>query len=282
MLSAVQPPTLAPMEERVILVTGATDGLGRGIALDLAARGATVLLHGRSGERLEATLEAVRTATGKSRIRVYRGDFESFEEVRALADSILASEDRLDGLVNNAGIGDWYPGEGERVLVEGGIEIRFQVNYLAHFLLTRRLLPLLRGSAPARIVNVTSGGQQAIDFEDPMLTRDYSGWRAYCQSKLAQILFTFDLSEELAGSGVSAVCLHPASLMPTKIVGSPTTPLSEGVDATVRLVLTEEDFNGWYLVGTEDAWADAQAYDPEARAALRRLSEELTGEGPPG
>src|SRR3954454_1240494 len=138
-----------------------------------------------------------------------------------MADAVLAAEPRIDVLVNNAGIGNTNPdGTRDRRESEDGIELRFAVNYLADYLLTRLLLPRLKESAPSRIVHVSSAGQSTIDFYDVMLERDYRGGRAYTQSKLAQILFTFDLAEELDGTGVTVNALHPSTYMPTKIVTS--------------------------------------------------------------
>ncbi|HEX3319029.1 MAG TPA: SDR family NAD(P)-dependent oxidoreductase, partial [Solirubrobacteraceae bacterium] len=173
---------------RVVLVTGATDGLGYALATSLARGGDTVLVHGRDPERLERAL----SETGAA--RAYRADFASLREVRDLADEIAESEERLDVLVNNAGIGTTLPGDGRRLESRDGHELRFAVNYLAPFALTERLLPLLERSAPARIVNVSSAGQAPIDFGDVMLERDYAPSRAYAQSKLAQIMHTFDLA----------------------------------------------------------------------------------------
>jgi len=256
----------------VILITGATDGLGRGLAAAAAAEGATVLVHGRSRERINATLAEL---PGEGH-RGYRADFSSLGEVRRLGDDLRQGEQRLDVLVNNAGIGTDVPGGGERQESRDGHELRFAVNYLAGYLLTRELLALLERSAPARIVNVSSAGQMPIDFDDVMLERGYSGTRAYCQSKLAQILFTFDLAERLP-DGVTATALHPATYMPTKIVKSPLSSLEEGVEATMRLVADPalQHVSGVYFDGLSERRADPQAYDPEARARLEAASREL-------
>jgi NAD(P)-dependent dehydrogenase (short-subunit alcohol dehydrogenase family) len=266
------------IEQQTILVTGATDGLGKGVALELARRGATVLVHGRNIARVEDTLSWLRRETGSERVRGYLADFSSLAAVAALAEQVVAQTPRLDVLISNAGIGTRVPGEGARRVSQDGHELRFAVNYLAGYLLTRRLLPLLRASAPARIVHVSSAGQQAIDFDDVMLTRGYSGTRAYCQSKLAQIAFTLDLAADLAGSGVTANALHPATYMPTKIVASPISTLEEGVAATLRLAIDPslEAVSGRYFDGQTERRADEQAYDEGARKRLRELSDQLT------
>ena len=264
--------------EAKILVTGATDGLGRRVALDLASTGASVLLHGRSRERLEATLEEVREETGNERLGSYLADLSSLGEVRALAERVLAEQDRLDVLINNAGVI-----VEERRESEDGYELTFAVNYLAHFLLTRLLLPLLRGSAPARVVNVASVGQSPIDFDDVMLERGYDPMRAYRRSKLAQVMFTFELAERLRGSGVAANALHPASLMDTRMVretfGYTMSTVEEGAGATVRLAVSPEleGVTGRYFDGTREGRAYPQAYDEDARKRLWTLSEELCG-----
>src|SRR4051794_12747223 len=178
------------------MITGATDGLGRGLAERLGTEGAALLLHGRDGERLEAVAAAVRDA-GNERVRTFRADFSSLEEVRALADEVQGATERLDVLVNNAGIGSGRPEGTERQQSRDGHELRFAVNYLAGFVLTVRLLPLLRSSAPARIVFVSSLGQAPIDFDDVMLLDSYDGTRAYSQSKLAQAMLANELAERL-------------------------------------------------------------------------------------
>jgi NAD(P)-dependent dehydrogenase (short-subunit alcohol dehydrogenase family) len=266
------------MAEATILVTGATDGLGKRVARELAAKGTTLLLHGRSPERLEATLEELRRQTSSQKVGSYLADLSSLAAVRDLADRILSEYDRLDVLVNNAGIIVQ-----ERRESEDGYELTFAVNYLSHFLLTSLLLPLLKDSAPARVVNVASAGQSPIDFSNLMLERGYDAMRAYSQSKLAQVTFTFELAERLSDTGVSVNALHPASLMDTKMVqdtfGYTMSTVEEGADATVHLAASPEleGVTGRYFDGRREARADGQAYDKEARQRLWELSEELCG-----
>jgi NAD(P)-dependent dehydrogenase (short-subunit alcohol dehydrogenase family) len=272
---------MRPIDEQTILITGATDGLGLALAIELAGQGATLLLHGRDDARGEAAIAEILDRAGGKRPRWYRADLASLDEVRGMSERIVESEPRLDALVNNAGIGTTLPGDGERMTSADGHELRFAVNYLAPFLLSRSLVPLLRSSAPARIVNVASAGQAPIDFDDVMLERGYSGTRAYCQSKLALVMLTLDLAEELAADGITANTLHPGTYMPTKMVRhagrTPVTPLTEGVQATARLVSAAalDGVTGRYFDGTEEATALAQAYDAAARSRLRALSEEL-------
>jgi NAD(P)-dependent dehydrogenase (short-subunit alcohol dehydrogenase family) len=279
---------MAELDGKVVLLTGATDGLGRALAAELARDGATVLVHGRDPERIAETVrevtEAVTEAAGgdasADRVRSYQADLASIAGVRALAEQVIASEPRLDVLVNNAGVGATVPGDGERQESADGYELRFAVNYLAGYALTRLLLPLLRKSAPSRIVNVASVGQQAIDFDDVMLTRDYDGMRAYRQSKLAQILFTFDLAAELDPAEVTVNALHPATFMPTKIVtGVRLSTIEQGVEAVQRLVAAPvaETGTGRYFDRLEESRANDQAYDADARRRLRELSAKLTG-----
>jgi NAD(P)-dependent dehydrogenase (short-subunit alcohol dehydrogenase family) len=266
-----------------VLVTGATDGLGKALAAELAANGATVLVHGRDEERGERTLAALHAQAGNENLRWYRADLSSLAEVRSLAEQIASEHEQLDVLVNNAGIGAAQPGDGRRVESEDGHELRFAVNYLAPFLLTRLLQPLLVRSAPARVVNVSSAGQAPIDFDDVMLERGYDGVRAYCQSKLALVMLTLDLADELAADGVTANCLHPGTYMPTKMVleagVTPHDSLETGIRATARLVTSPElaDVSGRYFDRQAEARAHPQAYDPQARRRLRELSEHLTG-----
>ena len=275
-IAEAQVSTPRPGQE-VALVTGSTSGLGHELALRLGSMGMHVIVHGRNRERGMEVVEAIESE-GVGSARFYRADLASFEQVREFAEAVLRDYDRLDVLINNAGIASTPNG---RALSEDGNELIFQVNHLSHFLLTRMLLPRLLESAPARIVNVSSGAQRAIDFDDVMLENGFSGGRAYAQSKLAQVLFTFDLAEELEGTGVIVNTLHPATYMDTPMVtrggGTPRTTVDEGADAVMQLVTSPDIGSGGYFVGLRASRANAQAYDEEARARLWRLSEELTG-----
>ena len=182
-----------------ILITGATDGLGRALAERLAADGATLILHGRDQRRLDRTADDIGAAAGADRPRTVLADLADLAQVRRLAADVRQATDRLDVLVSNAGIGGGQPDGHDRRTSADGYELRFAVNYLAGFLLTLELLPLLRASAPARIVNVASLGQHPLDFSDLMLERGYSGIRAYGQSKLAQIMSGFELASRMPG-----------------------------------------------------------------------------------
>ncbi len=242
-----------------------------------------MLVHGRDRERGEQTLAELGEQTGHDGHRLYLADFAALDEVRAMGERIVSEQAALHVLVNNAGIGTTLPGDGRRMESRDGYELRFQVNYLAEFLLTGMLEPVLVRSRPARIVNVSSAGQMPIDFDDVMLERDYSPVRAYCQSKLAQVMHTFDLAEQLADDGVSANCLHPATYMPTKMVlaarGSAVSTLEEGMQATWRLLADPslDGVTGRYFNRQREDRADPQAYDVEARRRLRVLSERLVG-----
>jgi NAD(P)-dependent dehydrogenase (short-subunit alcohol dehydrogenase family) len=270
---------------KTALITGSTDGLGRAVARELAAAGFLVLIHGRDTERGN---ELVREISGQgASARFYRADFASLEQVRALADSVQREHDRLDLLINNAGIfsanGNGHPAQ--RQTSADGHELRLAVNYLAGYLLTRVLLPTLVRSAPARILNVASVGQYPLDFDNLMLTRAYSGMRAYAQSKLAQVMFTLDLAEELRAGGVTVNCLHPATYMDTTMVRGagiePTSTVEEGATAVMRLAVSPEldGCTGEYFDGLRPARANAQAYDRQIRQRLAQVSARLTGSG---
>ncbi|WP_205856972.1 SDR family NAD(P)-dependent oxidoreductase [Phytoactinopolyspora endophytica] len=259
-----------------ILITGATDGLGRYVATELVNGGHRVIAHGRNPSRLAELREALGVET-------VQADLAELRQVDRLADEILQRYDRLDLLVNNAGIGGGAD-RSRREESSDGIELRFAVNYLAGYHLTRRLVSLVAASAPSRIVNVASIGQQPIDFADPLLTSSYDGLRAYQQSKLAQIIFTFELAEELSDRNVTVNALHPATLMPTTMVeegwpGGAMSTLDEGGAATLRLITDPElaDVTGAYFNSNDrrPSRANPQAYDADARTELRELSDRL-------
>jgi NAD(P)-dependent dehydrogenase (short-subunit alcohol dehydrogenase family) len=274
-------------DRQTIFITGATDGLGRALAHRLAADGATLILHGRDDRKLDRTADGVASATGADRPRTVLADLADLAQVRRLAADVRQAAGRLDVFVSNAGIGSGEPDGRERRLSADGYELRFAVNYLAGFLLTLELLPLLRASAPARIVNVASLGQYPLDFSDLMLTRGYTGTRAYGQSKLAQIMSGFELAGRPPGGGVTVNSLHPATYMPTKMVldeiGYSVDALDDGVAATWRLASDPAlaGVTGRFFNQTREARANPQAYDAHARAELWRRSLELTGHANP-
>jgi NAD(P)-dependent dehydrogenase (short-subunit alcohol dehydrogenase family) len=270
---------MAKSNAKTALVTGSTDGVGREVAQRLGGDGWHVLVHGRDRERGKEVVAAIEKTRGTAEF--IAADLSTLAEVRRLAEAVQETTQRLDLLINNAGIGSGGP-QGMRQESVDGFELRFAVNYLSGFLLTHLLLPLIENSAPARIVNVSSLGQQAIDFDDVMLTHDYSGMRAYRQSKLAQILFTLDLARDLEGTGVTVTTLHPATFMNTAMVrqfGTPMSTVEEGADAIMRLAVSGdlEGNTGLYFNGQREAKADAQAYDAAARQKLKALSLELAG-----
>jgi NAD(P)-dependent dehydrogenase (short-subunit alcohol dehydrogenase family) len=256
---------MRPLNEQTILVTGSSDGLGKRVARELVGRGATVVVHGRDPQKTKAAAQDI----GSDDVRI--ADLASLADVRRLADEI----DELDTLVNNAGV--IVP---ERAESADGYELTFAINYLSHFLLTELLLSKLR--EPARIVNVSSIGQDALDFDDLMYERDYNFYLAYARSKLAQVMFTIELAERLADRDITVNTLHPATLMDTKMVTGggipPRSSVEEGARAVVRLVADPklDGVTGRFFDGTREASADGQAYDPEARRRLWEVSEELT------
>jgi NAD(P)-dependent dehydrogenase (short-subunit alcohol dehydrogenase family) len=257
---------MRPLDEQTILVTGSSDGHGKRVAQELAARGATVLVHGRDRDKTEAAAREI----GSDHVMI--ADLASLEEVRRLAGEI----DELDALVNNAGIISLDRGESA-----DGHELTFAVNYLSHFLLTQLLLSKL--PEPARIVNVSSIGQERLDFDDLMFERDYNFFSAYARTKLAQVLFTFELAERLGDRDVTVNALHPATLMDTKMVSgggvSPQSSVEEGAEATVRLVADPDldGLSGRFFDGKTESGTHRQANDAQARRRLWEESERLTG-----
>src|SRR5450755_482996 len=269
------------MDGKTVLVTGSTDGVGRYVARQLAAAGAKVLIHGRDKARARTLADEIRRAGGGEPV-FYQADLSSLAGARRLAEAVLADHKRLDVFISNAGIGSRSLGPERRTSADGH-ELRFAVNYLSGFLVAYLLLPLLKASAPSRIVNVASLGQQPLDFDDVMITRGYNGSRAYAQSKLAQIMFTIDLARELEGSGVTVNALHPATYMNTTMVReggiTPISTVEQGGEAILHLAAGDDvaGKSGLFFNGMQQAQANPQAYDASARKRLRALSLELTG-----
>jgi NAD(P)-dependent dehydrogenase (short-subunit alcohol dehydrogenase family) len=269
------------MAGKTVLITGSTDGVGRYVATELARQRANVLIHGRDAGRGKALIEEIRRA-GADAPAFYQADLSSLAAVRALADAVMADHKKLDVFVSNAGIGSMNGGAGRQVSADGH-ELRFAVNYLAGFLLAYLLLPSIKAAAPSRIVNVSSLGQHPIDFDDVMITRNYSGGRAYAQSKLSQIMFTIDLANELKGANVTVNSLHPATYMNTTMVRAggitPMSTVEQGGAAILHLVSGDDvaGKSGLFFNGMNEMKANAQAYDEAARKRLRALSLELTG-----
>jgi NAD(P)-dependent dehydrogenase (short-subunit alcohol dehydrogenase family) len=270
---------MRPLADQTVLVTGATGGLGRALVRRLAEHGVRVVAHGRSEERLAALADDVDRATGR-RIETVAADLAGLAAVDRLADTVLERYDALHVLVNNAGVGFGAPG-GERETSADGIELRFAVNHLASYHLARRLTPLLRSSAPARIVQVASAGQLPLDPDDPLTETSYDGSTAYRRSKLAQVMASYDLAGDLVGTDVTVTALHPATYMDTTMVRdagqTPVSTVEEGLDATWRLVADErlDGVSGLYFDGLQEGRTDQQADDPAARAWVRALSDSL-------
>lgn len=268
------------MKGRTVLVTGSTDGIGKRTAHDLAAMGATVLLHGRNASKGAAAAEEIARSTGTDRPRYINADLSSLSEVRRMAAELQDVD--IDVLINNAGIGTGPPGA-EREESRDGYELRMAVNYLAPFLLTHLLLPNLRSSAPSRIVNVASLGQSRVDLDDLMMERGYERWDAYGQSKLALIMFTMELASRLEGSGVTVNAVHPGTMLDTKMVRETASPprgdVQEGADSLTFLAASPrlEGVTGRFFDRQREERADRQAYDAGARRELYRQSVALTG-----
>ena len=279
-VSVGQPATAASRptpstSQRIALVTGSTDGLGREVARRLAAEGAHVIVHGRNAERGKAMVDEI-AAGGKGSARFYQADFASLAEVRRLADEISRDYSRLDLLVNNAGV---VVRDGRQVSKDG-YELHFAVNYLSGYLLTYKLLPLIEKGRSPRIVNVSSLSAAPIDFTDVMIERDYSTNRGYGQSKLSQVMFTIDLAAELKDKGIVVQSLHPATYMNTSMILSagltPRSTVEEGTAAVLNAITTTAP-SGSYFVGQRLGTPHAQSSDADARRKLRAVSKTLTG-----
>ena len=278
------------MKGKVCLVTGATSGIGEVTARELARRGAEVILVGRSPERCSATLERIRNDTGATAVDSLIADLSNQADVRRLAGQIQDRCSRLDVLVNNAG--GMYLSRRESV---DGIEMTLALNHLSYFLLTNLLRPLIKQSAPARIVNVASDAHQGgvIDFDDLQRRKSYSGWRTYQQSKLANIVFTYELARLLEGSGVTANTLHPGFVRTNFFqdwggwigfivkAGASMIALTPEQGARTSIYLASspevEGVTGHYFVKEKPARSSPRSHDQAVAHRLWRISEELTG-----
>ena len=263
---------------KTILVTGSTDGIGRATALALAERGCAVIVHGRNEARAGAAASEIADTTGNRQVTPVAADFAVLAELRAMAEQVLSTCPRLDVLINNAGIA-----VRRRGTTTDGYESTFAVNHLAPFLLTNLLLDRLHTSAPARIVNVSSGvhGSGHIDFDDLQMEHGFDGWQAYCNSKLANALFTCELARRLDAREVSANFLHPG-VIDTKLLhvnfggGS---PVAAGARTPVHLALAPElaDVTGAYFVNERRTRASSAAGNRRLAAELWDVSAALTG-----
>lgn len=262
-----------------VLITGATSGLGRYLAGELASSGWQVLAHGRDPVRVAELSAELGGGRG------YVADLASLGHVRELAAMVRTEVPRLDVLVNNAGTGFGAPGEGRQESADGH-ELRLAVNYLAPVLLTRLLLPLLTASAPSRIVNVGSLGQIPFDPADAAFEHGYTGMDAYRRSKLALAAFTVGLAGELDPAKTTVNCIHPATFMNTAMVTrsgvTPVSTVEQGGQATMRLIADPAlaGVTGQFFDGLKTARALPQAYDPQFRAKLGEVTGQMLGEAP--
>jgi len=279
------------MAGKVCLVTGATSGIGEETALGLARLGATVVVAGRNAERCAATVDRIGRQTGNSSVEYLLADLSSQKEVHALAADFKSRHDRLDVLVNNAGA--IVLSRRESV---DGLELTFALNHLGYFVLTDLLLDVLVSSAPARIVNVSSSSHRRtqINFDDLQKQRRYTGFRAYAQSKLANVLFTYELARRLEGTGVTANALHPglvatnfltnngrlghflAFFMRIRGISS-----AKGARTSIYLASSDEveSVSGLYFEKEKAVRSAPASYDQAAAARLWKISAELTGAG---
>jgi NAD(P)-dependent dehydrogenase (short-subunit alcohol dehydrogenase family) len=283
---------LRPMAGKAVLVTGSSGGIGKATAAGLAALGARVGITARDRRRAEAAAAEIVDRSGNPAVDVFAADLSVQSEVRRLAAEVLAAYPRLDVLVNNAG-GTWA----HRHVTPDGLEHTFALNHLAPFLLTNLLLERLRASAPARVVTVSSGAQAMgrIDFDDLQSERRYSGQRAYNASKLANVMFTYELARRLAGTGVTANVLHPGVVRTAFAAEDPSpvykllTPVArlfmktpaQGAATSIYLASSAEveGVSGQYFANRRPKRSSKASYDAQAAARLWQVSAGLVGLG---
>ncbi len=279
------------MNGKVALITGGTGGIGKAAATALAGMGAEVVVVGRNAERGEAAVAEIREKAGNDGVSLLLADLSVQAEVRKLAEDFGAHHDRLDVLVNNAGLV-----LSERNETPDGIEAQFAINHLAPFLLTNLLTDLLKKSAPSRVVTVSSEAQRwgKMDFDDLQSKKRYRGFPVYGMTKLANVMFTFELAERLKGTGVTANCMHPGAVN-TSFAQNNRGPASlafrlfkpfmrspeQGADTLVYLAVSPavEGMTGKYVSDRKVTAASPIAYDETARKMLWEESERLTGLG---
>ena len=278
------------MAGRTVLVTGGTGGIGKATAIGLATMGARVGITGRDLARAEQAAAYIRAASGNPAVDVFAVDMSSQAEVRRLAAAVLDAYPRLDVLVNNVG-GFWA----HRQPTADGLERTFALNHLAPFLLTNLLLGRLKASAPARVVTVSSGEQARgrIDFDDLQGALNYSGQRAYSQSKLANVMFTNELARRLEGTGVTANSLHPGVVRTNfgaedqagffALVGSVVRPFlktpAQGAQTSIYLASSPDvdGISGQFFANRKPKTANTLASNTEMTARLWQVSADLVG-----
>jgi NAD(P)-dependent dehydrogenase (short-subunit alcohol dehydrogenase family) len=271
---------MSAKKSKIAVITGATDGMGRVVAPLLAKAGYFVVVQGRNETRGKAVVDEITNAGGE--VRFMACNLASIDDVKRFAGDLNAEFGHIDVLINNAGVGTGPEGAPREVSADG-LELRFAVNYLAGFLLTRLALEKVKAAAPARIVNVASAGQEPLDFSNLQLERDYSGYFAYCRSKVALIMFTLDLAEEVKDAGVIVNAMHPGAYMDTTMVREMKHEVVDSVDEGANFVLdlaTHPKFDhvtGRYIDRGVDRRAEEQCHDREARRKLREISNKLAG-----
>lgn len=275
--SHTEPSAEGSIRGKIVLVTGATDGIGKHAARELAERGATVIIHGKNAERAENTLNELRRKVREATFHTVVADFTSLHQVHAMAEEILQRFQRLDILINNAGV---YMKQ--RVLTEDGYETMFQVNYLAHFLLTTSLLDLLKQSAPARIIHVSSIAHTSgrLEFDNLQGERYFDAYHAYALSKLALLLFSKELSLRLKNTQVTSNALHPG-VINTKLLHTgfniQGASLSLGVQTLLYLATSSDvaKVNGKYFVRCKQTYPSSIVENRELRTKFWEYSESL-------
>ncbi len=262
------------IQNKTVLITGSTDGIGKQTALELAEMGATVIIHGRNSLRVKSVYEEIKNKTGNDSIDYFVADFSSLEEVKTLSHDIHQKYEKLDVLINNAGV---Y--ENERELSADGFEKTYAVNHLAHFLLTTLLMDLIKKSDYSRIINVASMAHASeLDFDNLNGEKFYDGSTAYSYSKLCNIMFTYYLAQKLIGTNVTANCLHPG-VIGTKLLragwGIGGGSLREGCRTSVYLATSPEveNITGKYFVNSQQANSSSISYDKKLQKRLWDLSE---------